>query len=94
MHEAQGIENEAEQTKGTEAPKIQKLTQQEKQQRQDHEEDAKMDANIDQIGRDRDLSPRKIGQLKRRNRKENKSTVAKSQINTKSKTDCNSSSDQ
>lgn len=52
-----------------------------------------MKANIDQIRRGRDLSPRKIGQLKGRNRKYYKNTAAKLQINTRSKTDFKFSSD-
>lgn len=44
-----------------------------------------MDDNIDQIGRDEDLSPRQISQLKGKNRKNYKKTDNKSQINTRSK---------
>ncbi|KAF3643159.1 hypothetical protein FXO37_22128 [Capsicum annuum] len=54
--------------------KIQRLTQKEKQQKKDREEDVDMHANIDQIRRDGDLSPRQIGQLKEKNRKDHEKT--------------------
>lgn len=58
VHGEEEAKIKAEKGKNTKVPRIQNLTQQEKQHKQDHDKDAYMDANIDQIGRNEDLSPR------------------------------------
>ncbi|KAH0778496.1 hypothetical protein KY290_004923 [Solanum tuberosum] len=50
-------------------PKIDKLSEQERIELQEREEDETMDRNIDDIGRECDLSPRQINHLKGKSKK-------------------------
>lgn len=68
-HVSDVAETESQVRGEVDVPKLKNISQQEKQNKQDHGKDADMEANIDQIGRYGDLSPRQIGQLKSRNSK-------------------------
>uniref|UniRef100_M1DG36 Uncharacterized protein n=1 Tax=Solanum tuberosum TaxID=4113 RepID=M1DG36_SOLTU len=66
------------------APVIDKLTEQEKTNKKDTKEDECMERNIESIGREGDLSPWQINQLRGKNKKWEK-LQTQSQINTRSK---------
>jgi len=66
-------------------PKIDKLSEQEIIELQEREEDVNMDRNIDDIGREGDLSPRQISHLNGKSKKGGNTSQTLSQINTRSK---------